>query len=319
MQPVSRPSDPACVQGIRDASRRLVREFGFMSDGIAGTDLGPSAVHALIEIEANPGITARDLGELLRLEKSSVSRMLRKLVASADVEEHENDEDGRAKRLRLSAAGRERTASIHAYADRQVRDALGRLPPGRDRMVRDGLRLYADALGGTTGDTQPSPVEIVADYRPGIVARITGMHVLYYARAMEFGQRFESVVAAGLADFCGRLENPGNGIWSAVQDGEIVGSIAIDGEDLGGDIAHLRWFIIDECVRGGGLGRRLLSTALDFVDAQGFEETRLWTVAGLPAARHLYETHGFALAEEWVGDQWGKPQQEQRFVRPRQK
>ncbi|MGG2473804.1 MarR family transcriptional regulator, partial [Rhizobium sp. BR5] len=70
-------------------------------------------------------------------------------------------------------------------------------------------------------------------YRPGIIARITQMHALYYARTSGFGQRFESVVAEGLASFCNRLENPKNAIWVAMRGQEIIGSIAIDGEDLG--------------------------------------------------------------------------------------
>ena len=73
------------LHDIRVTSRRLVRELGFMGGDFAGMNLPPSAVHALIEIEACPGITARDLGQLLRLEKSSVSRMLRKLLLSGDV------------------------------------------------------------------------------------------------------------------------------------------------------------------------------------------------------------------------------------------
>ena len=96
------------------------------------------------------------------------------------------------------------------------------------------------------------------------------MHALYYARTSGFGQRFESVVAGGLSEFCDRLEKPCNEIWLAVQDGRIVGSLAIDGEDLGAGIAHLRWFIIDDGVRGSGAGRRLLGAAMAFVDEKGF-------------------------------------------------
>jgi hypothetical protein len=47
------------------------------------------------------------------------------------------------------------------------------------------------------------------------------------------GKRFDSVVAGGLSEFCDRLEKPCNEIWLAVQDGRIVGSLGIDGEDLG--------------------------------------------------------------------------------------
>lgn len=53
----------------------------------------------------------------------------------------------------------------------------------------------------------------------------------------------------------------------------------MDGEDRGANIAHLRWFIVDDSARGSGAGRTLLAKALDFARRQGFAETHLWTSA----------------------------------------
>lgn len=115
------PTPHPLVEELRAVSRAMVRTLGFMGGDFAGTDLSPSAVHALIEIEQHGGtLTARDLGERLRLEKSSVSRMLRKLVASGEVRETTGAEDGRVKRLALTARGRRRVAGIHAFARAQV-------------------------------------------------------------------------------------------------------------------------------------------------------------------------------------------------------
>jgi GNAT superfamily N-acetyltransferase len=160
-----------------------------------------------------------------------------------------------------------------------------------------------------------SEIQISSGYRPSLIGRITHMHMAYYAPFAGFGQRFESVVAGGLASFCDRLHHPNNQIWLAIQDQQIVGSVAIDGEDLENNTAHLRWFIMDDRVRGQGVGGQLLTQALQFVDAKEFEETQLWTFNGLHAARHLYESNGFKLAEENLGNQWGTEIMEQRFSR----
>ena len=309
--------DPHTVEAIRAVSRTMVRELGFMGGDFAGTEFSPSTVHALIEIETG-GVTARDLAVCLHLEKSSISRMLRKLVESGDVEEKTSDADGRAKILSLTPSGEKRVAAIHAFAHAQVADALGHLKSGQVRTVLDGLRLYTRALSAQAdARTTAPPIEIISGYRPGLIARITQMHALYYARESGFGQRFESVVAAGLADFCNRLENPLNAIWTAVQGSNRIGSVAIDGEDIGGNISHLRWFIVDDGGRGNGIGRRLLTAALAFVDEKAFAETHLWTFSGLSAARYLYESNGFVCVEERPGTQWGKEVLEQRFVRHR--
>ncbi len=243
--------------------------------------------------------------------------MLRKLLLSGDIREEPGEEDRRERKLSLSLAGQKRVEEIHAFAQRQVSTALGRMSSEQARTVLKGLQLYANSLTETADDRRIAPsVRIDTDYRPGLIARITEMHALYYARASGFGQPFESLVASGLSAFCDRLDSPHNAIWTAVCDETIVGSVAIDGEDLDPGIAHLRWFIVDDGTRGTGIGRKLLSTALDFVDGAQFTETHLWTFAGLSAARHLYESHGFVHVDERAGTQWGNQVLEQHFVRP---
>lgn len=318
------PVPLATIDAIRAATRQLVRQLGFMGGKFAGTDLSLSAAHALIEIEAGK-VTARDLTDRLCLEKSSVSRMLRKLVETGDVAETCGS-DGRFKFLSLTDSGRERTAAIHAFARNRVAQALAELGPGQDHAILEGLNLYAAAL--MAAERAPGDVcaiDIVSGYQTGLIARVTQMHAHSYARAAGartagaqtagFALQFEAWVAGGLSEFCGRLGAPSNAIWVAMRGREIVGSIAIDGEDPGGGVAHLRWFIVDDGARGGG--RKLLGAALAFVDARDFVETHLWTFGGLDAARHLYEELGFTLAEERAGSRWGADVREQRFVRRR--
>jgi len=314
-------TNTALVEPIRDASRRLVRELGFLRSGLANLDLPPSTVHALLEIDARDGITAAELGALLGLEKSSVSRMLRKLVAAGEVAERQAAADARAKPLSLTARGRATAAAIHGFARRQVTGALGCLDPARHGAVVEGLRLYADALAAARGAADPPPaaVTIASGYRVGALGRCSEIHARFYAREAGFGVSFEAMLASGLAEFSQRLHQPCNGIWLALQAGHIVGTVAVDGEDLGPGVAHLRWFIVEDAVRGGGVGRRLLSAAIAFCEAQSFDAIHLWTFHGLDAARHLYEAHGFDLAEERPGRQWGTEVLEQRFVRPTKK
>jgi GNAT superfamily N-acetyltransferase len=167
---------------------------------------------------------------------------------------------------------------------------------------------------------------IVEGAIPGALDRVVAMHADYYAREHGMGEIFERKVAEGLSEFLPRAHRPLNRLWLATtvessgqtsQTGQIVGSIAIDGEDLGGGQAHLRWFILDDGCRGQGMGAALLCKAVEFVEAAGFERTVLWTFKGLDAARHLYELEGFRLAEEYAGAQWGVSLMEQRFVRER--
>lgn len=158
----------------------------------------------------------------------------------------------------------------------------------------------------------------IAGYVPGAIGRVAELHALYYGRHWGFGLFFEAQVAAGVAEFLQRFDPERDGFWTVSRGGRVEGALAIDGRKGGAKAdtegAHLRWFILAEELRGLGLGSRLLHEAVAFSRRCGHPSIYLWTFKGLDAARHLYEKHGFRLAEEREGQQWGTLVLEQRFV-----
>lgn len=75
---------------------------------------------------------------------------------------------------------------------------------------------------------------------------------------------------------------------------------------------------MDESVRGGGVGKRMLDAALKWADERRFEEVHLWTFKGLDAARKLYEGRGFVLRDQEMKSMWeGKELLVQHLVRVR--
>lgn len=314
----STPSHPLVPQ-IREASRILVREFGFMSPTIAGTDLSPSMVHAVIEINSSGSTTASTLCKTLNLDRSSVSRMLTKLVETSVITEKPNILDGRQKLLSLTEEGSEIAGRIDKFASDQVMGALRKLPADSSpEQVLDGIRAYASALKAQRigQDVKGTETIIISGYHPGLLGRCIGMHMQYYSRTLGFGAFFEALLATGLGEFLPRLDSPKNEVWMVTDGEKILGTIFIDGEDLGENKAHLRYFIVDDSLRNRGFGRKLIQKAMDFVDEHGYEETHLYTVKGLDAARSLYEASGFILTKEAGGTSWGKEMVEQHFVRP---
>jgi GNAT superfamily N-acetyltransferase len=150
-------------------------------------------------------------------------------------------------------------------------------------------------------------------YLPGAIGRIVDLHATYYHRQAQFGLRFESRVARELADFCERYVEDRDGLWLALKDGQVKGSIAIDGLGAKENGAHLRWFICSDSTRGTGMGTALLAAAIAFCRSRRYDLVDLWTFEGLDAARHLYEKFGFRLVHEQRGAQWGVEVNEQRF------
>ena len=156
-------------------------------------------------------------------------------------------------------------------------------------------------------------MEIMTGYLPGALGRVVELHGAYYGRQAGFGLYFESKVACELSEFVRRLESERDGLWLALSNGRIEGSIVIDGSGSEPNCAHLRWFIVSDALRGHGLGNALITAALDFCRAHSYAKVYLWTFEGLHAARHLYEKHGFRLTQQRRGQQWGTEVNEQRF------
>lgn len=145
------------IDDIRAASRLMVRELGFMDATVAASGYPPSAVHTILEIGIRGPLTSGELGDFLRLEKSSISRMVRKLIDCGELRETADELDARSKLLSLTAKGRRTLAALHAFGRQQVRGALAVLTPAEQRTVREGMMLYARALRASRVEDEAEP------------------------------------------------------------------------------------------------------------------------------------------------------------------
>lgn len=301
------------IDRMRSAAREIVRELGFMQKGLAGTELSPSAVHSIIEVGYGSVRNASDLGALLHLEKSSISRLVHKLENDGLIEICPDPKDGRSRVLSLTQDGKSLLREIEAFARRQLRTALSPLSGSNIAQIEAGLVAFAKALGSVS--ERAPRIDLQQGYRPGVIGAVAHLHASFYSENYGFGAVFERKVASEMSEFMRRIDNPMNTTFSAYSDDELLGSVSLDGEDLGAGVSHLRWFIVSPRAQGMGIGSLLLGKVTAFVDQNSFDRTRLWTFRGLDAARHLYEKHGFTLTHETLGTQWGTEVTEQEFER----
>ncbi|EXL45438.1 hypothetical protein FOCG_12823 [Fusarium oxysporum f. sp. radicis-lycopersici 26381] len=164
-------------------------------------------------------------------------------------------------------------------------------------------------------------VTIEPGYRPGLLARCLEMHIAYYHPYNSWGLAFETSLAKSWADLIQRLTNPRNQIFAAVQSTpsdnsadftqKIVGTILIDAEHLQQpNTAQIRGFIVDERARGLGVGKRLMATAMDFIEQQKFDKVTLFTSNTQEASLYLYKKAGFVVVKDEQKILWDVPMNE---------
>jgi GNAT superfamily N-acetyltransferase len=150
-------------------------------------------------------------------------------------------------------------------------------------------------------------------YYPGVVGKITEIHAVYYKEHWGFDVSFETQVGRELSEFIGNFDNDRDGFWAATKDGIFSGAVAIDGQMADTEGARLRWFIVAPEFQNAGLGKKLISQAVEFCRKKKYPKVFLWTFEGLDAARRLYERENFRLSETQDVDQWGRHIKEQKF------
>lgn len=142
---------------------------------------------------------------------------------------------------------------------------------------------------------------------PGDLGAIVAHHGVAYAREYGLDASFEAHVGVAVGEAGARgWPDQREGAWIVEHDGRHAGSLGLT--DEGGGLAALRWFLLDEEVRGHGLGRRLVGELVREARAGGYHTVRLETFSELTAAARLYREHGFELVGAETGPRWGRDQ-----------
>ena len=154
----------------------------------------------------------------------------------------------------------------------------------------------------------------ILGYYPGVVGKITELHAVYYYENWGFDVSFETQVGRELSEFIRRFDSNCDGLWVAAIKGKFGGAIAIDGIGAFTEGARLRWFIVAPQFQGRGIGKNLITRAIEFCKKKHFPKVFLWTFQGLEEARRVYEAFDFRLCEENEITQWGQTIIEQKYV-----
>jgi GNAT superfamily N-acetyltransferase len=140
----------------------------------------------------------------------------------------------------------------------------------------------------------------MAGYPPGLIGTVAALFGRTIAASHGVDWTLEAMIAEQQCEFFRRFDPERDRVWVVIEDARPCGALTIDGPrpESGREAARLRFFILDESLRGRGLGRSMMSQAMQFCRDQRYRRLFLTTLPRLEAAMRLYVAHGFVRVAE---------------------
>ncbi|MGE0812619.1 MAG: GNAT family N-acetyltransferase [Vicinamibacterales bacterium] len=281
------PAPDATTAALRRFNRFYTARIGALGGRFLDTPHTLTEARVLYELGERGPATAAALAEALEVDPAQISRTVGRLLRARLVSRTRDPEDGRARRLSLTAGGRREFQRLDARSAERAQALVASLSgPDRARL-QEALRTV-EAL--VAGQAAPRAV-VIRPHRPGDFGWIISRHGALYAEEYGWDGTFEAFVAGVAKEILDRFDPRAEGCWMAEVDGRPAGSVCLVRKSA--TVAKLRLLIVDPAARGLGLGQRLVDECVAFARRAGYRKITLWTNDILDAARHIYEKAGF--------------------------
>lgn len=135
------------IQKLRENTRKLE----MLLNNINQTDcccreISNAQCFALVEIGRKPNISVKELAEIIRVDKSGISRTVEELVRKKLVERKPSKEDRRYVVLNLTEDGNEIFSRIEEDMNIRFKQILELIPQEKRESVIEALELYNGVL-----------------------------------------------------------------------------------------------------------------------------------------------------------------------------
>lgn len=288
------------VSVIRKFNRYYTNILGLLDQHILESDLSLSEVRVLHEIEKTPKCTSKMLSDILCMNAGYLSRILKRFENIGFLEKEPSLEDGRAIYLHLTESGKEKMKLLNRRSDEQIAEMIKPLSDAyKEELVRNMTAIETILTDGK--EIKDTDISIRTEIKPGDAGYIIYMHGSTYREEYNYTTAFEAYVAESFFEFLLHYNPQKDRLWCAEHNGKIVGCIGIVGHE---EKAQLRWFLIEPLYRGIGLGKKLLTHAIEFAKERGYKSIYLDTTSDLEKAVSLYQRAGFRKVSENPNNSW---------------
>ncbi|MGD1867184.1 MAG: MarR family winged helix-turn-helix transcriptional regulator [Phormidesmis sp.] len=126
----------------------LVRAFGLHRPGQTpcGQPVSVAEAHALIELSAQQVLSQNELAARLGLEKSTVSRLVKKMCDRDWIRPTRSDDDRRIVELSLTNTGQQVAEKLAIARQQKFEKILSNIPQDQQAGVLDSLNILVEAM-----------------------------------------------------------------------------------------------------------------------------------------------------------------------------
>ena len=139
---------PETTLELQERMMAFVRAFGLHQpeQTPCGQPVSVSEAHAIAELNRDQPLTQQELGSRLRLEKSTVSRLVGLLEGRGWIERTANPNDGRSVQLHLTKTGTRMAKQIAKAREQTFSRLLESIPKSQRPNVLAALKILTEAL-----------------------------------------------------------------------------------------------------------------------------------------------------------------------------
>jgi DNA-binding MarR family transcriptional regulator/GNAT superfamily N-acetyltransferase len=291
------------VGAVRRFARFYTRRIGLLDEGLLDSPFSLSQARVLYELAQQREATATALASALDIDHGYLSRILRGFKERDLIVRRRDKSDGRQVVISLTTKGHKAFASLDHRSQRETGGLLKHLDESEQVRVVTAMDTIERLIGG---DAAPERRVKLRSHQPGDMGWVVARHGALYAAEYGWSSHIEAITAEIVSGFLKTSDPARERCWIAEMDGEPVGSIFLVRDS--DEVARIRLLIVDPKGRGLGIGRMLVEASIAFARNAGYRKITLWTHAVLTAARAIYQKQGFRLIEQWVHDDFGKPE-----------
>ncbi len=154
---------------VRELLRGLIRDLGLLQkEKYACCNLTLAQCHCLTEAGKLKKATLNELSGVLKLDQSTVSRMVEGLVKEGFMNRSPGEDDRRRVEIKLTSQGEKSHARIESVMEDYYEGVMEKIPSEKRDQVIESLQLLIEAIqsnetsccGGSISEKSPHPKTI---------------------------------------------------------------------------------------------------------------------------------------------------------------